>query len=67
VLHAVLNVDGIMGSKTLDTLNLLARSLGYSTIINEIRFQAACVYRDIVFANPGQEKFLNGWMNRARA
>lgn len=66
-IEAVLDVDGVMGSKTIEHLNGIDNVYGELCVINEIRFQAARNYRDIVFANPGQEVFLDGWMSRARS
>ena len=56
-------VDGVMGQKTVDAIN------DYSFVILRvaIRSERCAVYKLIVAKNPSQEKFLQGWLNRAHS
>lgn len=57
-----LRVDGIVGPKTLAVLN----SPNEEVIFNRIKSARESFYRKLAMTNPGQGKFLNGWLNRLR-
>jgi lysozyme family protein len=54
-------VDGVLGPKTLATVNG-ASALGVYTTFQTLQAQ---FYRNIVLAHPSEAGFLNGWLNRA--
>jgi len=55
-----LNEDGIVGPKTIITLN----SMDQKTLFSSIWASRFMFYNNIVKNNPSQQKFLKGWMNR---
>lgn len=60
-----LAVDGILGRISFGLLNE-EMDRRAERLIDYIRHQQAAVYRRIVQNNPTQEKFLRGWLNRAK-
>src|SRR5690625_3237596 len=59
-----LEVDGIVGSKTLEAANQHSDT---QEIVDSISSQAGSYYQGIVEARPDQEENIAGWMNRASA
>lgn len=59
--------DGHIGELTRTSLTAVVNRLGRSSVQNLIVDQFVARYHAIVAANPGQEKFLNGWLNRANS
>ena len=55
-------VDGVLGPHTLQVLGL-ANGLALAHTLLDIRQR---FYEDLVRADPGQEKFLAGWLNRVQ-
>lgn len=63
---ATLKIDGIAGSKTLNSLNSLSLfGITKEQLLGEIRIEQAEFYQAIVKSNKTQKKFLNGWLARA--
>lgn len=56
-----LNVDGIMGTKTLTLVN----TIDEQKFLEQFRELQELHYRKIVLKNPSQKKFLEGWLVRA--
>lgn len=54
-------IDGVIGPKTITTINVLGRT---ELLKGIIRFQREH-YERIISRDPTQEKFRRGWMNRA--
>jgi len=61
-----IEVDGVIGSRTLGAVNALARA-DEDAFIAAVREQAAARFREIVAGDPAQEAFRDGWMARARS
>jgi len=59
----LLLVDGIVGRFTVEGLNKLTISHGQE-LMNCLRGERYCLYRDIVLKNRTQWKFLHGWLLR---
>ena len=55
--------DGIIGSITLTAVN----NSNEAALLATIRSEVAGYYRSIVMKNASQQKFINGWLNRAYA
>ncbi|WP_416440454.1 glycoside hydrolase family 108 protein [Leeuwenhoekiella sp. A16] len=55
-----LHIDGRIGPATLSAYSKVDKDI-LLKVLNGLQFTK---YRDIVFANPAQEKFFNGWMKR---
>lgn len=55
--------DGIIGSITLTAVN----NSNEAALLAALRSEAAGYYRNIVTKNANQQKFINGWLNRAYA
>jgi lysozyme family protein len=69
-LGAELLVDGIIGPKTLEEVNVLRLRTGdpgATLLLDEIRSQQLAFYQALVGNRPELEVFLNGWTNRAMA
>lgn len=63
---AALKVDGIPGSKTLNSLNSISLfGVTKEQLLSEIRKEQADFYHAIVKADKTQKKFLKGWLARA--
>jgi lysozyme family protein len=61
-------IDGIMGYMTISRFNEIATNLGISgsnMLIASMRSEAAGIYRQLAAQNPSQQKFLEGWLQRA--
>ena len=58
-----LTLDGIMGPKTLRTINKFTRKYG-SALINAFRGFQFAFYLNIVKHNPSQHSFIRGWLRR---
>lgn len=56
-----LNEDGILGCKTLAAIN----NASSISLIAALRSELAGFYRMLIIKNPSQNKFKNGWLNRA--
>ncbi len=56
-------VDGKVGLKTLNAVNLVAPDV----LLFHLRDQQALFYRNLVTLKPSLAKFLKGWLNRAYA
>jgi lysozyme family protein len=52
--------DGIIGNKTLASINSIDRSL----LLKMLTIKQGHLYLQIVSVHPSQEKFLRGWINR---
>lgn len=52
--------DGIIGTGTINAIN----NADASTLFTQLKAEREAFYRSIVHNNPGQEKFLKGWLNR---
>lgn len=60
-LHVVINIDGIIGEKTIEAIN----SFEYKkALINEICYFRIVFYKGLVNINPSQRIFYAGWLNR---
>lgn len=57
------NVDGEFGPKTLEAIN----SSDPGALLKKIVASAEARYQRIVMQNPSQQRFLRGWIKRARA
>ena len=55
--------DGIIGPITLSAIN----KADPTDLLAALKSEAAGLYRLIAQANPSQQKFINGWLNRAYA
>ncbi|MCL2313370.1 MAG: N-acetylmuramidase [Firmicutes bacterium] len=53
--------DGIIGTATLSAVN----NVNSMELLAALKSEAAGFYRGLVIANATQQKFLNGWLNRA--
>lgn len=53
------NDDGIMGKNTISAINNYADGL-----FNNLKAARTMFVKNIVKANPSQDKFLKGWLNR---
>ncbi len=53
--------DGILGPKTIKAIN----SVDSTDLLAALKSEAAGYYRSIASSNTKQERFLNGWLNRA--
>jgi lysozyme family protein len=53
--------DGIIGSATLAAIN----KADSSDLLAALKSEAAGYYRMIAQANPSQQRFIEGWLNRA--
>jgi lysozyme family protein len=53
--------DGLLGPVTLSATN----NADTNALLAAIKSEAAGYYRLIAAKNPSQQKFLNGWLNRA--
>lgn len=60
-LYADLIVDGAVGAKTIAVLNSHPRP---ATVLKVLNVLQGYKYISIAEANPSQEKFMNGWLNR---
>lgn len=62
-----LDIDGDLGKQTRDALDwaLTMPGIGMPHLAQEYRTQAKARYLAIVGANPSQQRFLRGWLNRA--
>ena len=60
-----LKVDGVIGEKTLQSLDSYVARFGVDRIIDAYREAVKDRYHAIVRANPSQARFLRGWLNRA--
>lgn len=58
----VLNVDGIIGSKTLSAIH--STYTDQNILFNEFNEAREDYYRQIVVNNPSKSTFLSGWLNR---
>jgi lysozyme family protein len=56
-----LAVDGQLGDKTLAQANAATAS----TLLHALRFYSVCHYVEMVRADPVNQEFLNGWLDRA--
>lgn len=66
---ALLHTDGVLGEVTWSALRwvlLRSTNLGMPALAQAYREAAEERYRNIVFRNPSQKRFLNGWVRRAR-
>lgn len=59
----VVDVDGIIGSKTIEHINYLPADAIYIHLIIE----ATHYYTDLVIRHPNQQKYLKGWLRRLHA
>lgn len=61
--------DGQLGGATFAAMNWVLRhpGLGMPALAKAYREAAEERYRSIVFRNPSQKRFINGWVSRARA
>jgi lysozyme family protein len=59
--------DGVIGEKTRDALDWVVRrpAAGMAAIVIAYRTAAKDRYRAIAAANPTQQRYLGGWLNRA--
>lgn len=55
--------DGILGFNTIKAINDTIRT--FDALLPAMRSERASVFRIIVCKKPEQQKFLNGWLNRA--
>lgn len=64
---AQLNVDGAIGTATIDAMNWVLRwgALGMPALVDAFRTEVRLRYRAIADRNPSQKKFLKGWLARA--
>lgn len=62
-----LDVDGDFGEQTRDAIDwaLQMPGIGMPHLVREYRAQVKARYLAIVGANPSQQRFLRGWLNRA--
>lgn len=54
------NADGVIGPKTVDAIN----KQDSKTLFDKLKLNRRTYFEGIVRANPSQQKFLKGWMNR---
>ena len=59
------NVDGVLGTKTLAAINDMCNTGQESDLDYEIKQEALFFYENLVKENPRLVKFLHGWINRA--
>ncbi len=57
-----LQVDGIVGQKTIEAIN----SIAPHTLHNGILDGRIQLYHHLAISRPGNERFLNGWLNRLK-
>lgn len=62
-----LNIDGGIGTKTIDAMNWVLRwgALGMPALTDAFRAEVRLRYRAIAERNPSQKKYLKGWLARA--
>lgn len=60
-----LNVDGVLGTKTLDALKDIAKRYGLDGVALGVASESADAFRRLAFSVPSQRGFLRGWLNRA--
>ena len=64
-LFADLNVDGVIGPRTLDALAaLLARRTDEKALVHALNCMQGSHYIELAARNPSQRKFVDGWMKR---
>ena len=61
-----LSVDGVMGPKTRESVEAAFEAMG-EYFINAITDERVHFYHQIVKNDASQQKFLNGWLNRANS
>jgi lysozyme family protein len=61
-----LGVDGALGGLTRAQVNIAIGRLGAPALLDAYRVQVIARYQAIVRADPSQQIYLAGWMNRAR-
>lgn len=59
-----IEIDGIIGNKTVGATNDLCESIDRKFLIDLLIITRAIHYLNIVRSNPNQRTFLRGWMNR---
>lgn len=62
-----IEVDGIVGGKTLFAIKEIGIAVGYPVLLTKIKELQIEYYKRIVANNPSQKVFLKGWINRANA
>lgn len=60
----LLEVDGILGSKSLEAINNYVAIHGAKTLFDEIKKNAEHFYVNLVADKPVLEEFKDGWLNR---
>lgn len=58
-------IDGILGNKTIGSLNKIMDDYTESQFLSYMRYEAILVYEMILAVHPSYEKFKDGWLIRA--